>query len=116
MTYSTDKLRKWVFLFIGWCEYVHVDSALITFLSPLACAMCMTHRVHSLVHKQHLFLLDDYKNQTVYGSLNVQDFCPWRVEGEGTGSQSKSNNVKYGIMANIVIFIQPLLLMRGSLM
>lgn len=22
MTYSTDKLRKWVFLFIGWCEYV----------------------------------------------------------------------------------------------
>lgn len=20
MTYSTDKLRKWVFLFIGWCE------------------------------------------------------------------------------------------------
>lgn len=25
MTYSTDKLRKWVFLFIGWCEYSPVD-------------------------------------------------------------------------------------------
>lgn len=22
MTYSTDKLRKWVFLFIGWCKYL----------------------------------------------------------------------------------------------
>lgn len=28
MTYSTDKLRKWVFLFIGWCECVLVDSPL----------------------------------------------------------------------------------------
>lgn len=33
MTYSTDKLRKWVFLFIGWCEYVGVDSALVTLRS-----------------------------------------------------------------------------------
>lgn len=26
MTYSTDKLRKWVFLFIGWCEYIGTTS------------------------------------------------------------------------------------------
>lgn len=29
MTYSTDKLRKWVFLFIGWCEYHHANNKLI---------------------------------------------------------------------------------------
>lgn len=102
MTYSTDKLRKWVFLFIGWCEYVHVDSALITFHSPLACAMCMTHRVHTLVHKQHFPF---WMIVSIKLFINVQDVCPWRVEGEGTGSQSKSNYVTYGIMANIVIFI-----------
>lgn len=38
MTYSTDKLRKWVFLFIGWCEYVHADSALVNLHS----ACCST--------------------------------------------------------------------------
>lgn len=35
MTYSTDKLRKWVFLFIGWCEYVRVDRPLLTLHSAL---------------------------------------------------------------------------------
>lgn len=27
MTYSTDKLRKWVFLFIGWCELISLVAA-----------------------------------------------------------------------------------------
>ncbi|XDV26459.1 hypothetical protein PO909_030177, partial [Leuciscus waleckii] len=26
MTYSTDKLRKWVFLFIGWCELISLHE------------------------------------------------------------------------------------------
>lgn len=35
MTYSTDKLRKWVFLFIGWCEYVPSECALVMLHSAL---------------------------------------------------------------------------------
>lgn len=27
MTYSTDKLRKWVFLFIGWCELISLHKS-----------------------------------------------------------------------------------------
>lgn len=27
MTYSTDKLRKWVFLFIGWCELISLRKS-----------------------------------------------------------------------------------------
>lgn len=39
MTYSTDKLRKWVFLFIGWCEYLYLDRALVTLHSALGCVL-----------------------------------------------------------------------------
>uniref|UniRef100_A0A8D0D903 Corticotropin releasing hormone receptor 2 n=1 Tax=Sander lucioperca TaxID=283035 RepID=A0A8D0D903_SANLU len=47
MTYSTDKLRKWVFLFIGWCEYVYVESALVTLNSQIMfaaenCSRCIS--------------------------------------------------------------------------
>lgn len=34
MTYSTDKLRKWVFLFIGWCEY---DALCLSHPGMLCC-------------------------------------------------------------------------------
>lgn len=38
MTYSTDKLRKWVFLFIGWCKsQPHLADAAARLRAPLAC-------------------------------------------------------------------------------
>lgn len=44
MTYSTDKLRKWVFLFIGWCECVRVDSPLWTLMLVFGgFAVCYTN-------------------------------------------------------------------------
>lgn len=45
MTYSTDKLRKWVFLFIGWCEYVGHASRSISFHSG--------QMVHSFWQRRH---------------------------------------------------------------
>lgn len=35
MTYSTDKLRKWVFLFIGWCKCCVLYHYCIIWLSVL---------------------------------------------------------------------------------
>lgn len=40
MTYSTDKLRKWVFLFIGWCELISLHNpAYFERPNYLQCAM-----------------------------------------------------------------------------
>lgn len=81
MTYSTDKLRKWVFLFIGWCECVRVDSTLWT-LVLTAFTVYYTIDVFSW----------RMETASVYSLLNPQFFSPRGV------SQSKFDDVLCEIM------------------
>lgn len=69
MTYSTDKLRKWVFLFIGWCECARVDRTLWTLHSLLGCG----EKTHSFV----FFFLMNGKHKCLQ-SLKPTTFQPRR--------------------------------------
>lgn len=92
MTYSTDKLRKWVFLFIGWCECNRVDRTLWTLRSPLVYDG-KTHRVHRLVRWRHFCFSSWWmESVSVYRHLNQQHFSPACVY------KSKFDYVFCGIM------------------
>lgn len=67
MTYSTDKLRKWVFLFIGWCEY---DALCLSHPGMLRCTWNDKLDVDVRKFKfpfAHLFLLKNYYEQGFFG-------------------------------------------------
>lgn len=50
MTYSTDKLRKWVFLFIGWCEYSPVDHCVLRSTPCFTLTVFLKGEVFTFMH------------------------------------------------------------------